>query len=40
MDCKEDKINLTKFVCQLYKKGESIINRQKGLLDSLFIMLD
>ena len=40
MDSEEDNIKLAKFVCQLFKKCESIINRQKALLDSLSIMLD
>ena len=40
MDSKEDNIKLAKFVCQLSKKRENIINRQKALLDSLSIMLD
>ena len=40
MDSKEDNIKLAKFVCQLSKKHENIINRQKALLDSLSIMLD
>ena len=39
-DSKEDIIKLAKFVCQLSKKRESIINRQKALLDTLFIILD
>ena len=39
MDSKEDNIKLAKFVCQLSKKRENIINRQKALLDSLSIML-
>ena len=34
MDSKEDDVKLPKFVCQLSKKRESIINRQKSLLDS------
>ena len=38
MDSKEDNIKLAKFVCQLSKKRESIINRQKALLGSLSIM--
>ena len=40
MDSEEDNIKLAKFVCQLSKKCESIINRPKALLDSLYIMLD
>ena len=40
MDSKEDKIKLAKFICQLSKKHENIINRQKALLDSLSIMSD
>ena len=40
MDSKEDNIKLAKFVCQLSKKRENIINRQKSFLDSLSIMLD
>ena len=40
MDSKEDNIKLAKFFCQLSKKRENIINRQKALLDSLSIMLD
>ena len=40
MDSKEDNIKLAKFVCQLSKKRESIIHRQKALLDSLSITLD
>ena len=40
MDSKEDNIKLAKFVCQLSKKRENIINRQKALLYSLSIMLD
>ena len=39
MDSKEENVKLAKFVCQLSKKRESIINRQKALLDSLSIML-
>ena len=35
MDSEEDDIKLAKFVCQLSKKRESIINRQKALLDLL-----
>ena len=38
METKEDNIKLPKFVCQLSKKPESIINRQKALIDSLSIM--
>ena len=40
IDSKEDNIKLAKFVCQLSKKHENIMNRQKALLDSLSIMLD
>ena len=40
IDSKEDNVKLTKFVCQPSKKHESIINRQKALLDSLPIMSD
>ena len=40
MDSNKDNIKLAKFVCQLSKKLESIINRRKALLDSLSIMLD
>ena len=40
LDSKEDNVKLAKFVCQLSKKRESIINKQKALLDSLSIMLD
>ena len=40
MDSKEDDIELAKFICLLFKKRESIINRQKALLDSLTIILD
>ena len=40
IDSEEDNIKLTKFVCQLSKISEIIINRQKALLDSLSIMLD
>ena len=40
MVSKEDNIKLDKFVCQLSKKRENIINRQKALPDSLSIMLD
>ena len=40
MDSKEDNIKLAKFVCQLSKTRESIINRQKALLDSISIVLD
>ena len=40
MESKEDNIKLAKFVFQLYKKREGIINRQKALLGSLSIMLD
>ena len=40
MDSKEENVKLAKFACQLSKKRESIINRQKALLDSLSIMLD
>ena len=40
MDSKDDNIKLAKFVCQLSKKRENIINRQKALLDSLSNMLD
>ena len=38
METKEDNIKLPKFVCQLSKKPESIINRQKALIDSLSII--
>ena len=40
MDSKEDNIKLAKLVCQLSKKREHILNRQKALQDSLSIMLD
>ena len=40
MGSKEDNIKLAKFVCQLPKKRENIINRQKAILDSFSIMLD
>ena len=40
MNSKDDNIKLAKFVCQLSKNRENIINRQKALLDSLSIMLD
>ena len=40
MNSKEDNRKLAKFVCQMCKKRESIINRQKALLDSLSIMSD
>ena len=40
MDSKENNIKLAKFVCQLSKKRESMINRQKALLHTLSIMLD
>ena len=40
MDSEEDNIKLAKFVHQLSKKRESIINRQEALLDSISIMLD
>ena len=40
MDSEEDNIKLAKSVCQLSKKRESIIYRQKALLDSLSIMSD
>ena len=33
IDSEEDNIKLAKFVCQLSEKCESIINRQKALLD-------
>ena len=36
----DNNIKLAKFVCQLSKKRENIINRQKAFLDSLSIMLD
>ena len=39
MDSEEDNIKLAKFVCQLSKKRENIINRQKTLLDSLSIII-
>ena len=39
MGCTEDNIKLAKLVCQLSKKRENIINRQKVFLDSLSIML-
>ena len=38
MDFKEDNVKLAKFVCQLSKKRENIINRQKAHLDSLSII--
>ena len=37
MDSKEDNTKLAKFVCQLFKKREKIIN---GYLGSLSTMLD
>ena len=37
MDSKENNIKLARFVCQLSKKRENIINRQKALLDSFII---
>ena len=40
MDSEEDNIKLAKFVGQLSKERESIINRQKTPLGSLSIMLD
>ena len=40
INSKEDNIKLTRCVCQLSRKRESITNRQKALLDSLSIMLD
>ena len=40
MGSKEDNIKLAKFVCQLSKERENIINRQKAFLDSLSIMSD
>ena len=39
MDSKEDNIKLAKSVCQLSKKRENIINRQKALLDSLLSIM-
>ena len=40
MGSKEGNIKLAKLVCQLSKKCENIINRQKAFLDSLSIMSD